>query len=100
MSTLFTPTKLGFVEVQNRFIHSATYEGMALATGEVTDEILKRYRNLAKGEVGLIIPGYMYVLRHGREQAICFCYCNSALFIDLQLKPIRKRPFVLLNCFV
>lgn len=66
MSKLFTPTKLGPIEVQNRFIHSATYEGMARATGEVTDEILKRYRNLAKGEVGLIIPGYMYVLRNGR----------------------------------
>jgi 2,4-dienoyl-CoA reductase-like NADH-dependent reductase (Old Yellow Enzyme family) len=66
MSTLFKPIKLGPVEIQNRFIHSATYEGIALANGEVTDEIVKRYRNLAKGEVGLIIPGYMYIRSHGR----------------------------------
>ena len=61
MSTLFKPIKLGPIEIQNRFIHSATYEGTALVTGEVTDETLKRYRNLAKGEVGLIIPGYMCI---------------------------------------
>ena len=66
MSTLFTPIQLGPVEIQNRFIHSATYEGMALPTGEVTDEIVKRYRNLAKGEVGLIVPGYMYIQSNGR----------------------------------
>jgi len=66
MSTLFKPIKLGPIEIQNRFIHSATYEGTALVTGEVTDETLKRYRNLAKGEVGLIIPGYMYIQSHGR----------------------------------
>jgi 2,4-dienoyl-CoA reductase-like NADH-dependent reductase (Old Yellow Enzyme family) len=66
MSILFKPMKLGPLEIQNRFIHSATYEGAALATGEVTDEIVKRYRNLAKGEVGLIIPGYMYIQGDGR----------------------------------
>jgi len=66
MSKLFKPIKLGSLEIQNRFIHSATYEGMALPTGEVTDEIVKRYRNLAKGKVGLIIPGYMYIQRNGR----------------------------------
>jgi 2,4-dienoyl-CoA reductase-like NADH-dependent reductase (Old Yellow Enzyme family) len=39
---------------------------MARETGEVTDEIVNRYRNLAKGEVGLVIPGYMYVHPLGR----------------------------------
>jgi 2,4-dienoyl-CoA reductase-like NADH-dependent reductase (Old Yellow Enzyme family) len=66
MSILFKPIKLGPVKIQNRFIHSATYEGMALTTGEVTDEIIKRYSNLAKGDVGLIIPGYMYIQKDGR----------------------------------
>ncbi len=44
---LFKPIKPGPIEIQNRFIHSATYEGIARITGAVTDEILKRYRNLA-----------------------------------------------------
>ena len=66
MSILFEPTKLGDMEVKNRFVQSATYECMALETGEVTDEIVKRYRNLARGEVGLVIPGYMFVHPLGR----------------------------------
>jgi 2,4-dienoyl-CoA reductase-like NADH-dependent reductase (Old Yellow Enzyme family) len=39
---------------------------MALDTGEVNDQIIKRYRRLARGEVGLIIPGYMYVHPFGK----------------------------------
>jgi 2,4-dienoyl-CoA reductase-like NADH-dependent reductase (Old Yellow Enzyme family) len=66
VSILFKPIKLGDVELKNRFVQSATYECMARETGEVTDEIVNRYRNLAKGEVGLVIPGYMYVHPLGR----------------------------------
>lgn len=67
MSVLFTPIDLGNVQVKNRFIHSATSEVMALETGEVSDKLIRRYQNLAKGEVGLIIPGYMYVHPLGRS---------------------------------
>jgi len=61
MSVLFSPTELGNVQIKNRFVHSATYEAMATPTGEVTEKLIKRYRRLAKYEVGLIIPGYMYI---------------------------------------
>ena len=67
MSILFTPINIGNVEIKNRFIQSATYEVMALESGEVSDKLVKRYQNLAKGEVGLIIPGYMYVHSLGRS---------------------------------
>jgi len=67
MSILFTPINIGDVQIKNRFIHSATYEVMSLETGEVSDKLIKRYQNLAKGEVGLIIPGYMYVHPLGRS---------------------------------
>lgn len=66
MSILFTPQNIGDIEVKNRFVHSATYEGMADASGIVTDQLLKRYRTIAKGGVGIIIPGYMYVHPLGR----------------------------------
>jgi len=66
MSILFKPFKVRNVKIKNRYIHSATYEAMATEDGEVTDELLKRYRNLARGEVGLIIPGYMYVHSLGK----------------------------------
>ena len=67
MSILFTPINLGNVQVKNRFVHSATDEAMALETGEVSDKLIKRYQNLAKGEVGLIIPGHMFVHPLGRS---------------------------------
>jgi 2,4-dienoyl-CoA reductase-like NADH-dependent reductase (Old Yellow Enzyme family) len=66
MSILFKPLKLKDVEIRNRFIHSATYEAMSLETGEVSDSLVKRYQTLARGEIGLIIPGYMYINPMGR----------------------------------
>ena len=66
MSILFTPGKIGKVEIANRFVNSATYECMAGETGEVRDELIKRYVRLAKGGVGLIITGMMCVHPSGR----------------------------------
>jgi len=61
MSVLFTPLKLGDLEIKNRFVHAGTYEVMADENGFVTDQLINRYKHLARGEVGLIIPGYMNV---------------------------------------
>lgn len=66
MSILFEPMQLGNVQIKNRFVCSATYESMATEIGEVTDDLVKRYRNLARGDVGLIIPGYIYIHPLGR----------------------------------
>jgi len=61
MSLLFSAGRIGSLELQNRLIHSATFEAMATDRGEVTDGLVKRYSTLAKGGIGLIIPGYIYV---------------------------------------
>jgi len=66
MAVLFSPMKIGNVEIPNRFINSATYESMAKETGEASDELIKRYVRLAKGGVGLIITGWMFVHPSGR----------------------------------
>ena len=66
MSILFTPKKIGKMEIKNRFVHSATYECMASDSGEVTDKLIKRYSQIAKGEAGLIIPGYLFIMPNGR----------------------------------
>jgi 2,4-dienoyl-CoA reductase-like NADH-dependent reductase (Old Yellow Enzyme family) len=60
MSLLFSPYSVNKMEVKNRFVHSATQECMAGDNGEITDELIKRYVNLAKGETGL------YPRRHVR----------------------------------
>jgi len=66
MSILFTHGKIGKMETENRFVHSATYESMASDAGEVTDKLMRRYSKIAKGGAGLIIPGYMYIMPSGR----------------------------------
>jgi 2,4-dienoyl-CoA reductase-like NADH-dependent reductase (Old Yellow Enzyme family) len=67
MSLLFSPIKIGKVELPNRFLCSATYEVMAKETGEVSEELIKRYVKLAKGGVGLSVTGLMYVQSSGRS---------------------------------
>jgi 2,4-dienoyl-CoA reductase-like NADH-dependent reductase (Old Yellow Enzyme family) len=59
MNVLFTSQMVGNIKIKNRFIHSATYEGMADPDGKVTRNLIKRYHQLAQGDVGLIIPGFM-----------------------------------------
>jgi len=66
MSLLFSPIEVGNVEFPNRLVCSATYEVMAKDTGEVSDELIKRYAKLAKGGVGLSVTGLMYVHPKGR----------------------------------
>jgi 2,4-dienoyl-CoA reductase-like NADH-dependent reductase (Old Yellow Enzyme family) len=61
LSILFTPKKIGEVEIKNRFVHAATYESMAEVDGRVTDMLIQRYSRLARGEVGLIITGIAIV---------------------------------------
>lgn len=66
MSIAFEPFKTSAIELRNRFVHSATFESMAEDNGEVTDRLVKRYARLARGEIGLIIPGALYISPVGR----------------------------------
>jgi 2,4-dienoyl-CoA reductase-like NADH-dependent reductase (Old Yellow Enzyme family) len=66
-TALFQPTQLANLQVKNRFVRSATFEAMATEAGEVTDGIVKMYQRLARGDVGLIISGFMYVHPLGRS---------------------------------
>jgi 2,4-dienoyl-CoA reductase-like NADH-dependent reductase (Old Yellow Enzyme family) len=60
------PKKIGLIEIKNRFVRSATFEGMATEDGYVTEKLIELYKNLAQGGVGLIITGYAYVQENGR----------------------------------
>lgn len=66
MSIIFTPKKIGNVEIKNRFVRAATYEGMADQYGRVTDELVSVYRRIAKGDIGLILSSFMFVHPLGR----------------------------------
>ena len=85
MSILFEPIRVGNVELQNRFVHSATCEARATERGEATDGLVDRYRRLARGEVGLIITGFMYVHPMGQ------CYRHLTGIYSDELIPGLKR---------
>ena len=77
MSMLFTPLEIGNLEIKNRFVHSGTYECMADQNGFVTDQLLKRYKNISRGEVALIIPGYLNVHPLGKATPHQTCIDND-----------------------
>lgn len=57
MKATIEKTVVGGVEVKNRIFRSATHEGTA-KDGQISDQMLDMYRELAKGDTGLIITGY------------------------------------------
>ncbi|MFW9781082.1 MAG: NADH:flavin oxidoreductase [Candidatus Heimdallarchaeota archaeon] len=60
------PKKIGNLEIKNRFIRSATYEGLATEEGAITDDLLDFYKKLSKGGCGLIITSYAFINEIGR----------------------------------
>ena len=76
MSALFSPMKIGNIKIPNRFVNSATYECMAKESGEVSDDLIKRYERLAKGGVGLIITGLMHLAQ------VCY-FCQPVIHLDI-----------------
>ncbi len=85
MSALFSPKTIGNVELPNRFVSSATFESMAKETGEVSDELIRRYEKLAKGGVGLSITGLMYVHASGRGYKF-----QTSIHHDSMIKGLKK----------
>lgn len=64
-SVLFTPVKIGQLEIPNRFVRSATHDFMAARDGSVTDRQVTLFEQLAQGGVGLIITGHTYISPDG-----------------------------------
>jgi len=68
-SNLFEPHRIGNLEMKNRFVRSATWDGSADENGAVTEQSLDIYRRLGQGGIGLIISGYAFVSSHGQANA-------------------------------
>ncbi len=66
MSSLFESVTIKGMELSNRFVRSATWEGLAGEGGEVTPKLTKMMTELARGGVGLIITSHAYVRSDGQ----------------------------------
>ncbi|MBW2176799.1 MAG: NADH:flavin oxidoreductase, partial [Deltaproteobacteria bacterium] len=63
---LFETTQINGMTLANRFVRSATWEGMASDEGTVTPDLVNLNAELARGGVGLIISSHAYVSRAGQ----------------------------------
>lgn len=66
MSVLFEPTEIKGVRLENRFVRSATWEGMATEEGACTPRLSDLMVGLAEGGVGLIITSHAYASKDGQ----------------------------------
>ena len=66
MSKLFESTKINGMDLANRFVRSATWEGMATEDGGSTPQLIDHMEKLARGGVGLIISSFSNVLPDGQ----------------------------------
>ena len=83
---MFQSGKIGKLTIKNRFVRSATYEGLAKEpNGEVTDKLLKLYQKLAEGEIGLITTGFSFVQENGKA-----FYNQIGIHKDELLPGLRK----------
>ncbi len=62
---LFEPTIINGMPLSNRFVRSATWEGLATPEGYATEPLTRLLVDLAIGKVGLIITSHAYVRREG-----------------------------------
>jgi 2,4-dienoyl-CoA reductase-like NADH-dependent reductase (Old Yellow Enzyme family) len=67
MAELFENTTINSMMLSNRFVRSATWEGMANEDGSVTPKLIDLMVQLAQGGVGLIITGHNYICREGHS---------------------------------
>ncbi|MFZ5569268.1 MAG: NADH:flavin oxidoreductase [Thermodesulfobacteriota bacterium] len=66
MSDLFASGRISRMNLSNRFVRSATWEGMAADDGAVTPKLIQTMGDLAEGGVGLIISGHAFVSPEGQ----------------------------------
>ncbi|OPY89444.1 MAG: NADH oxidase [Syntrophus sp. PtaU1.Bin208] len=66
MKKLFESSQINGMILANRFVRSATWEGMATAEGGVTPRLIETMTHLARGGVGLIISSHTYIRQEGQ----------------------------------
>lgn len=64
---MYDPIEIGKITISNRFMRSATWEGMCEEDGKPTQRLSALYRELVEGGVGLIVTGYTYIHPRGKQ---------------------------------
>lgn len=68
---VFTPGRIGTLELKNRVMKAPQSSGMSNKDGTVSERLIRYYRNQASGGAGMIIVEYAYVDDIGAKSAHC-----------------------------
>ncbi len=67
MAALFETVSINGMSLSNRFVRSATWEGLADKEGRATQRLTDMMAELASGDVGLIISSFAFISREGQS---------------------------------
>jgi 2,4-dienoyl-CoA reductase-like NADH-dependent reductase (Old Yellow Enzyme family) len=78
---LFSPVRIGVLELKNRLVRSATAEHLATEPiGRATPALASLYGELARGGVGLIITGHAYISPEGKAHTeMLSAHCDQMI---------------------
>jgi len=84
LSKLFETTEINSMTLNNRFVRSATWEGMAGEDGSCTPKLVDTIARLSAGGVGLIITGHAYIEKQGQAGELQLGIYEDRLIPDLR----------------
>ena len=84
MKIVFEPVELKHLRLKNRLVRSATWEGLGLPDGGLTDKTYAIYEELARGGVGGIITGFTSVALNDFYFGGMMRLCDDALIPQYQ----------------
>ena len=89
LETLFSPEKIGNIQIKNRIVRSATFMGSTEKYGYVSKNLINIYSELARGGTGLIISGFTAVDPGGTASPYQACLYDDS-FIPGQKKLVKE----------
>ena len=83
---MFTPKKIGNMEVKNRIVMTAAEFSLGQINGEPTERMMNYFEERAKGGVGLITPGICRVNDTGAAST----FTQLSMSSDRHIEPMRE----------
>lgn len=83
MSRLFTPARINRLELKNRLIRAAAFEGMSPG-GQPTDELIEYHRKVAAGGAAMTSVAYVSVSEDGRTYGHQMCLQHDGVAAGLR----------------
>lgn len=93
MSILFEKSEINGMSLTNRFVRSATFEGMAASDGAVTPKLIETMTALARGGVGLIITSHAYIQIEGQAAPM-----QLGIYKDELIEGLREMTNAVHEC--